>query len=302
MKTTSKSARRFRMGCAPLAAAAVCALLAHGTAFAAQKNCDRACLKGLVDQYLTALEKHDPASLPVASPVKFTENGEVLPRGQGFWKTAGAAQAYRLYVLDAQEGAAAVQTVVNENDHVVQMLLRLKLQDGKISEVETFVVRAADNQFFKPEVLTTLSPVFGQPVAAGERNSRKELLAAANAYFTAIHTEATPQYQPAPFGEGMNRYENGVQTTNVSMNGHGPTTAGEQLARGAFKGVKVMDRRYPVVDVDNGTVLGIVTFRGDPPRTTTLLLSEVFKVSGGKLREIRAVMLNRPAGAPTGWN
>ncbi len=34
---------------------------------------------------------------------------------------------------------------------------------------------------------------------------------------------------------------------------------------------------------------------------TTLLLAEMFKVTGGKLREIRAVILNLPNGAGTGW-
>jgi hypothetical protein len=33
-----------------------------------------------------------------------------------------------------------------------------------------------------------------------------------------------------------------------------------------------------------------------------LLLAEAFKVTGGQLQEIRAVMLNLPNGASTGWN
>ena len=288
-----------------IGAAALCAVFLQGSAAAADDSasCNRECLKGFIDQYLSALAKHDPASLPVATSVKFTENGEILHLGEGFWKTAGAAEPYRLYVLDPQGGGAALQTIVKENDAVVQMLLRLKVADKKITEVETLVVRKGDQQFFKPEVLPTLSAVYTQPVPAAQRATREQLLAAADAYFVAIHTEGTPQYKPAPFGEGMNRYENGVQTTNVPFNGHEPTTAGQQLDKAVFKGIKVTDRRYPVVDVENGTVLGIVTFRGDSPeRKTTLLLSEIFKVTGGKLREIRAVMLDRPLNAKTGWN
>ena len=35
--------------------------------------------------------------------------------------------------------------------------------------------------------------------------------------------------------------------------------------------------------------------------TSTLLLAEIFKFTGGQLREIRAVILNLPNGAGTGW-
>ena len=51
----------------------------------------------------------------------------------------------------------------------------------------------------------------------------------------------------------------------------------------------------------NGTVLAIVTFRMSDPTSTVLFLSEVFKISGGRLSEIRAVMLDRPHDASIGW-
>jgi len=53
--------------------------------------------------------------------------------------------------------------------------------------------------------------------------------------------------------------------------------------------------------VEHGSVLGIVTFRREGADTPTLLLAEIFKVTDGKLQEIRAVMLNLPNGAGTGW-
>ena len=52
----------------------------------------------------------------------------------------------------------------------------------------------------------------------------------------------------------------------------------------------------------DGTVLAIATFRREGADTSTLLLAEIFKVTGGKLREIRAVILNLPNGAGTGWS
>lgn len=37
--------------------------------------CDRACLRGHVDAYLTALAAHEPARLAVAADLVYTENG-----------------------------------------------------------------------------------------------------------------------------------------------------------------------------------------------------------------------------------
>jgi hypothetical protein len=37
-------------------------------------------------------------------------------------------------------------------------------------------------------------------------------------------------------------------------------------------------------------------------RKRSLLLMEVFKVVGGRIRNIEAFMFNTPLGAPSGWN
>jgi hypothetical protein len=42
-------------------------------------DCNRACLEGVIDQYLKALVAHDPKMLPLSADVKFTENGQPLP-------------------------------------------------------------------------------------------------------------------------------------------------------------------------------------------------------------------------------
>lgn len=267
-------------------------------------SCDRACLKGFIDQYLDALASRDPSGLPVAASVKYTQNGRVLGLGEGFWKTAGAPVSYRDYILDPQSGGAAVLTAVREYDAIAQMAVRLRIANSEISEIETLVVRVGDQNWFAPENLDDFSDIFALRVPPAQRNTREELVAAADAYFTAIQTEGTPEFVQAPFGDSVKRYENGLQTTNVTedpiVDRH-TLSPDEQLERAFYKGTMVTDRRYPVVDIENGIVLAIATFRRDGPDTTTLLLSEAFKVTDGQLREIRAVMLNLPNGASTGW-
>lgn len=278
-------------------------LPADGTAQGTSR-CDRACLRGFVDTYLEALSDRDPTKLPVAPELKYTENGRVIELGQGFWKTAGAPTPYRDYVLDPETGGAAALTALHEYDGIAQMFLRLKIVDGRYAEIETFVVRVGDQRWFAPQNLEGLSDLYSRVVPPDDRHTREELTAAANAYFTAVQTEGTPEFVQAPFDPHMKRIENGLQTTNVEKD---PVLERHtwppdlQLERASYQGTMVTNRRFPVVDTEHGSVLGIVMFRRAGPDTPTLLLAEIFKVTGGKLREIRAVMLNLPHGAENGW-
>jgi hypothetical protein len=289
-----------------LLAAALCSgsLLAVSAAAQSAAPCDRACLTGFVDGYLAALAARDTARLPLAAEIKFTENGRVLELGEGFWKTAGAPLRYRDYLLDPERGGAAALTAFREYDGIAQVFVRLGVTDRRITEIETIVARIGDQRWFAPQNLERLSGVFGETVPAAERHARAELVAAADAYFTAIQTEGTHEFVQAPFGPGVKRFENGLQTTNVTENPilERHTWPPElQLERAAYKGTIVTDRRYPVVDVERGSVLAVATFRREGEHTSTLLLAEIFKVTGGKIREIRAVILNLPNGAGTGW-
>lgn len=279
-------------------------LLSTGVAAQNATSCDNACLKGFMDGYIDALSHRDAAKLPVVKEVKYTENGRVLDLGQGFWLTAGAPIRYRDYVFDVSSGGVAAFTALKEYDATAQMFVRLKIASGKITEIETFVVRAGDQRWFAPQNLEHMSDLFAQTVPAAERHTREQLVAAANSYFDAIDTEGTPQFRQAPFAPGMKRFENGLQTTNVTSNPvieRHTWSPDLQLERASYKGIQVMDRRFPIVDLEHGTVLAVGTFRREGPDTSTLLLAEMFKVTGGKLREIRAVILNLPNGAGTGW-
>jgi hypothetical protein len=83
-------------------------------------DCDRACLEGLVDQYLAAVVAHDPKRLPLSADVRYTENDQVMAVGDGFWGTATAIGGYRQIVADPVTGqvgfisavALAIETLI----------------------------------------------------------------------------------------------------------------------------------------------------------------------------------------------
>src|ERR1700735_734905 len=56
-------------------------------------DCDRTCLNAFLDQVIAAMVAHDASSLPLARDVKYTENGQLLRIGDGFWATASGSPA-----------------------------------------------------------------------------------------------------------------------------------------------------------------------------------------------------------------
>ena len=53
----------------------------------AADDCDRACLKSTLGQYLSAVSKHDPSAAPLFAGFRQTENAVVKRPGTGMWQT-----------------------------------------------------------------------------------------------------------------------------------------------------------------------------------------------------------------------
>jgi hypothetical protein len=104
--------------------------------------CGRECLRGFITQYLDAMISHNPKAIPTAPTARFTEDTKTLPLGEGLWKGASKVRPYRQDFLDVREGVAASHVVVEENGTPVMLALRLKIENKKITEIETMVTRS----------------------------------------------------------------------------------------------------------------------------------------------------------------
>src|SRR5580765_2814602 len=122
-------------------------LLAASSARAQDASCDRACLESTVDQFLDAFIKHNPAAVPLTRTVKYTEQGQELPVGDGSWRTMVGRGTYRLFVTDARAGQVAFigtlreENAANKDGAPVLVALRLKVERRQIAEIELLVVR-----------------------------------------------------------------------------------------------------------------------------------------------------------------
>src|SRR6187399_2615807 len=109
-----------------------------------QTACDRTCLKTLLDQYLSAVIKHDPAAAKLVVGFRQTENAINVRPGTGVWKTVtGLGKVQRRY-LDPVTGQAAYYGTVEEGSETAIVTLRVKVENRKLTEGEWMLARAND--------------------------------------------------------------------------------------------------------------------------------------------------------------
>lgn len=306
-----------------IALTATWSVLALGSAQAQSGQCDRSCLEGMMSTYLTALAAHDPGRLPAAPGVKYSENDQPLPLGAGEWKIAGSPGKYRHVFADPQSGQVAAITTITEHGVGAIYVVRLKVEHGKIGEVETQISRDAVGAA-RYEKMGQPEHVWLEAVPPAQRVSRAVLIAQTDKYYSGMERN-DPRGDYSFFDKDCNRLEDALQTTNVKTGdayGHSNDTAFASLGCEAqfqtgFLGfvTKIRERRYPVVDEERQEVLAITTFDHngtvrtlpsvngksspipayfDVPRT--LHASEAFRLRADKLFRIEMTLTEVPYG------
>ncbi len=304
-----------------LAAVLVCTGVA-----AAQDNCDRACLTGLLDQYLNAMTANDSKRAPVAANIKYTENAARLPLSEGLWFTAAGLTDYKIMLVDPQGGAAAFIGVVTEHMPPGQsprnaiLALRIKVAKRQITEAEAVVVRSVNERNMAN--LHAPRPALLETLTTAQRRPRADLIKISNLYFDAIEQSSGTV---APFDDNCNRLENGMRTAGPPLPGAADSgRPAQRCADGINSGVfqvitAIQPRRVLVVDEEKGLTFGVYMFQhkgltqitmkdgstrpapyfvGQP---VTMPMAEVFKIVNGNIREVEAVGVQIPYGLGPGW-
>ena len=286
--------------------------------------CNRACLQGYMDRYLKAMLDRTVSDDLFARNVRFTENGIQLPLGnEGLWYGMSGPGTYRFYVPDIDTQQVALIGSVKENmgnhgvnddqGNNVAVAIRLKIVDGKITEVEQLAIRpavqlggggargaapaapaAAPAPSTGDRVAAMKEPhaVYSQIIPENERASREDLVIQANYYFTALARHDSKGYYP--FTEGCVRFENGITSTSDCLAQFTGTSLNNIVDR-------IRDRRFVAVDRERGIVFAFAFF--DHYRINwTWQLAELFKIEKGKIRRIEAVFHQAPFGIPSGWS
>ena len=265
-----------------------------------QSQCDRACLAGFVTQYLDAMITHKPESLPVAASVKFTEDCKELKLGEGIWKSISKLTNYRRDILDVRDGVAVSYLVVEENNSPVLFVMRLKIVDKKIAEIETTAVRGQkEGMLFNTQNLQTASKTMTSVVDKAERNSREDMIRMALTYPAGLKVGSFVKVD-SPMAPDAYRYENGQL-----MAGPGCTffQGCDNMKKQMIPTLSRITHRVIAVDED----LGIVAVRMNfGPGSTfdnngVLDVWHSFKIYGGQIHAAEAYCEIVPTGTPSGW-
>ncbi len=251
---------------------------------AAKSGCTRPKLQAIADKYVKALKKGKPSLMPLASQVKYIERRKEVPLGQGIWKTPLVVDFCRT-LIDVEICETFTEVISAKNTPQYVTGTRLKVVDGKITEIESLVSDKNDWLFNADNYLKYSSTEKWDIIPPDKRTDRQTLINVASDYFDIFQDYSA--FPKVPWGIPCVRIEGGMYTN--PNNDPDPS-----CTRGVPKGggVPMTNRRY-IVDVDMGSVVGQVDFGG--PKG--LWDAHTFRLENGKLRYVHVITLC-PNGCP----
>ncbi|MFC1840002.1 hypothetical protein ACFL1N_10505 [Thermodesulfobacteriota bacterium] len=296
-------------------------------------ECDRACLVGIMEGYMNAMFKQDINAVPpLSKDVRMTENTGVMEVGEGvLWRTRTEPTSFKIYVADPVFGQVALQTRLKVGGRNALVAVRLKVDRGKIQEVEQLYDREIDDAAIP--LLTTPVPVLTDDVPPEKRVSRDMLFRVANSYFDALEGD---NGKIGAFADECVRHENGYRTVNNPPPGGRmmpapfiPTadteqgremlkfsmlTCAEQINTKTFAHMKhIRPRRALIIDEQKQTVATFPLFihdgtsrtakPGSPPgMILNLVTMETFGIRNGLIHHVEAFpFVTLPYGLGNGW-
>jgi hypothetical protein len=297
------------------------------------KECDRACLVGIMDGYMSAVFKHDPKAVPPLSiDARMTENTGTMDVGEGvLWRSKVEPTSFKIYVADPVSGQVAEQARLKIGGQDALVAVRLKIDRGKIQEIEHLYDRNINAAAIP--LLTTPVPILTTDVPPAERASRDLLFRVANSYFDALEGD---NGKIGAFSDKCVRHENGYQTVNNPPPGGRmmpspmiPTadtergremlkfsmlTCAQQIDTKTFAYMKhIRPRRALIIDEQKGIVGTFPLFVHDgtrrgaapdapPGMLQNLVTMETFGIRNGLIEHVEAFpFVTIPYGLGNGW-
>jgi hypothetical protein len=282
---------------------------------------NRTTLYAVLDAYLAALAAKNPVRVPWARSCRNSENNVMIPTGEGLWGTIDSLGPYQLRFADIKTGEVGYFGTVHEPLEESAFTVRLRVDgQGKISEVETIVVRQSDSgiKFENPRYWDKpiLSSLPAKPA------SRATMVKLANGYFSTLQLNDGTLH--TKFHPDADRVENGVQTThNPEFAKIVPVSAlgcEEQFRMGNYRyDDRLRGRRFPLIDEERGLVLafGFIdhsgkldtyqltdgrTVKSPVRRPHSFYLAELFKIDDGMIMQIEANFITVPYWMPSPWD
>ena len=274
----------------------ILSLLSFSPPTASAQACDRACLTGMMTRFINALVAHDSSTLPLGENFRYTEDSRNARLGEGIWRSVTANGGFRQDYVDTRKQVAAAHVLLREAEAQVLYSVLLHVSNMKIAGIETLVQRVGAGGRLQPSELGKPIRGMNDPVPAGMRNSREEMIRIALTYPEGLRVGNFTD-GGTPFAEGAYRVENGVITADQTDPRRRMYEQNIIVHPGIISSVAA-------VDEENGTVLLWMNFghTGDSYGVGNALVTfEAFKVWGGKIQSVNAFFKGLPISTGRFW-
>jgi hypothetical protein len=268
-------------------------------------SCDRECLRDMITAYLYALVKHDTSKLPLSDKVRVTEDAIEKPLAKvGLVNTVTRLRGYRQDFLDERGGMAATGAIVEESGAPTLLVVRLKVVDQKITEIEMVATHSrAEGLIFNIDGLSAPSEVMNYAPRPEQLALREDALKAALHYPEGLNAAKTFADVQAPFTPGAYRYENGqiMAGPDCKFAPGCQNISTQSLA--IFNRLGKVTTRVVGVDERMGIVLLRLNWGVREPTGDQLTAFEAFKVYDGQIHAVEAFIRILPLElAKGGWD
>jgi hypothetical protein len=247
-------------------------------------------------RFVDALVAHDPSTLPLADEIRYTEDSRNARLGEGIWQSVTANGGFRQDYIDTRRQVAAAHVLLREDETQVLYSVLLHVAGTKIAGIETLVQRVVPGGRFQPTELGAPIRGMNDPIPAGMRNSREEMVRIALTYPEGLRVGNFTD-GGTPFADEAYRVENGVITADQT----------DVRRRMYEQNIIVHPGIIPsvaAVDEENGTVVLWMNFghTGDSYGVGNALVTfEAFKVWGGRIHSVNAFFKGLPISTARFW-
>jgi hypothetical protein len=254
-------------------------LLSGGaTLLQAQTACTRSTLQTAVETYIAAQKAGDAKKMALAPDAKYFENMIEITKEKGLWNKA-LPIALQRSIYDTSRCKTFSEVIITEGGHPYVLGTRLKVKDGKITEIDSLVTDQDDWLFDAQKYLKYSSAEDWSILPVHQRVSTQQLIDAGNQYFDFVFLD---KFITPPWGTPCARLEGGAYT-NEKMEHKDTCQIDKPL------GEMFMVNRSYVVDEEMGVVNIFCRFvdssKGMPDAHT-------FRLVAGRYRYIHTLSVN----------
>jgi hypothetical protein len=255
-------------------------------------TCDRECLRGMITTYLYALVKRDTSKLPLSDKLRVTEDAIEKPLAKvGLLNTVTRLRGFRQDILDERAGMAGTHVMLEESGAPTMLVVRLKVVDRKITEIETVATHSrTEGLIFNIDGLSAPSEAMNYAPRAEQLPSREKALEAAMKYPEGLNSAKTFAAVNAPFAPNAYRYENGQTMAGPDCKFAPGCQNISTQSLAIFDRLGKVSTRVIGVDERMGIVWLRMSWGVREPGGDQLTVWEMFKVYDGQIHAVEAFM------------